>query len=149
MSVRSSEDGYSIKTTQKSPEAASSPVIKQLLDEPQTVTTIHTRNDTLYNVACLSDEEIWTDGLHSTMKLYSINQGSLLKSITTKSGKCPENIAVTKSGDLIYTDRGTRTVNIVKNEEIQTMIKLRRWRPLYVCCTSSNDLLVTMMTDVR
>ncbi|XP_048734101.2 uncharacterized protein LOC125650144 [Ostrea edulis] len=147
ISVRSEEHGYRIKTTQKSPEAASSPVIKQLLDEPQTVTTIHTEYGNLYNVACLSDEEIWTRGDITTMKLYSINQGSLLKSITTNSGYNPWDITVTNSGDLVYTDFWDRTVNIVKNEEIQTVIRLQNWKPLGVCSTSSDDLLVTMVSD--
>jgi gas vesicle protein len=146
ISVQSEEDGYSIKTTQKSPEAASPPVIKQLLDEPQTVTTIHIEY-CLNNVACPSDEEIWTCGDSNTMKLYSINQGSLLKSITTKSGNTPEDIAVTNSGDLVYTDYWNRTVNIVKNEEIQTVIRLQNWKPRGVCCTESDDLLVIMNSD--
>ncbi|XP_056021941.1 uncharacterized protein LOC125652247 [Ostrea edulis] len=149
ISVRSEEHGYSIKTKQKSPEAASSPVIKQLLDEPQTVTTIlhigYRHN--LFNVGCLSDEEIWTCGDIRTMKLYSINQGSLLKSITTTSGYSPQDIAVTNSGDLVYTDYWDRTVNIVKNEEIQTVIRLQNWTPHGVCSTAADDLLVTMVSD--
>ncbi|XP_062616488.1 uncharacterized protein LOC134278184 [Saccostrea cucullata] len=139
--------GYSIKTTQKSPEAGSSPPVKQLLDEPETVTIINTEYIELYEVACLSDEEIWTSGGDNSMKLYSINQGSLLKSITTKSGKIPEDIAVTKSGDLVYTDYRDRTVNIVKNEKIEEVIRLQNWRPRGVCSTSSGDLLVTMYND--
>ncbi|XP_062569896.1 E3 ubiquitin-protein ligase TRIM45-like [Saccostrea cucullata] len=84
-SLTSDKHGYSMKTTQKSPEAGSSPPVKQLLDKPKTVTTIKTGYILrFYNVACLSNEEIWTSGGDSTMKLYSINQGSLLKSITTK-----------------------------------------------------------------
>ncbi|XP_056016587.1 uncharacterized protein LOC130053409 [Ostrea edulis] len=148
ISVRSEEHGYSVKTTQKSPEAASSPVIKQLLDEPQTVTTIHTGYEyCLDNVACLSDEEIWTSGEDSTMKLFSINQGSLLKSMRTKSGNTPTDIAVTNSGDLVYADYRDRTVNIVKNEEIQTVIRLKKWNPRCVCSTSSDGLLVIMDSD--
>ncbi|XP_056011272.1 uncharacterized protein LOC125681453 isoform X2 [Ostrea edulis] len=149
ISVQSEAHGYSIKTTQKSPEAASSPVIKQLLDEPQIVTTIHPGFRNLYNVACLSDEEIWTCGNNSTMKLFSINQGSLLKSIRTKSGNTPTDIAVTNSGDLIYTDYWDKTVNIVKNEEIRTMIRLQNWKPHGVCSTSSRGLLVIMESDDR
>jgi uncharacterized protein YukE len=73
-SVRSEEYGYSLKTKQKSPEVASSPVITQLLDIPRTVTTIPTEHACLCNVACLSDEEIWArGGLDNTMKLYNIN----------------------------------------------------------------------------
>jgi hypothetical protein len=59
ISVQSEEDGYSIKTTQKSPEAASSPVIKQLLDEPQTVTTIHTGYDRLYTPSMKVTYSMW------------------------------------------------------------------------------------------
>ncbi|XP_061194517.1 tripartite motif-containing protein 55-like [Saccostrea echinata] len=146
-SLTSDKHGYKIKTTQKSPEAGSSPPVKQLLDEPETVTTIHTEYIYLTTVACLSDEEIWTRGNDNTMKLYSINQGSLLKSITTKSGNLPTDIAVTKSGDLVYTDYWDRTVNIVKNEEIEEVIRLQYWRPFSVCSTSSDDLLVIMDSD--
>ncbi|XP_062573468.1 LOW QUALITY PROTEIN: uncharacterized protein LOC134235351 [Saccostrea cucullata] len=146
-SLTSDKHGYSMKTTQKSPEAGSSPPVKQLLDEPETVTTIDTGYVTLYNVACLSDEEIWTSGHEKTMKLYSINQGSLLKSITTKSGNTPYDIAVTKSGDLVYTDYNDRTVNIVMNEKIEEVIRLQNWKPEGVCSTSSGDLLVIMYSD--
>ncbi|XP_061167324.1 uncharacterized protein LOC133176180 [Saccostrea echinata] len=145
-SLTSDKHGYSMKTTQKSPEAA--PPVKQLLDEPETVTTIDTGYKSyLYNVACLSDEEIWTSGFDSTMKLYNINQGSLLKSITIKSGYKPSDIAVTKSGDLVYTDYLDRTVNIVKNEKIEEVIRLQNWRPEGVCSTSSGDFLVIMDSD--
>ncbi|XP_062599405.1 tripartite motif-containing protein 3-like [Saccostrea cucullata] len=144
-SLTSVKHGYSMKTTQKSPEAGSSPLVKQLLDEPETVTTINTGYRSLYNVACLSDEDIWTSGSDSTMKLYSISQGSLLKSIKTKSGKMPSGIAVTKSGDLVYSD--DRTVNIVKNEKIEKVIRLQNWKPYGVCSTSSGDLLVIMESD--
>ncbi|XP_062597769.1 uncharacterized protein LOC134259189 [Saccostrea cucullata] len=136
--------GYRMTTRQKSPETGSSPPIKQLLDEPEIATTIDTGYGYLYNVACLNDENIWTSGEDSTMKLFSINQGSLLKSITTKSGNAKSNIAVTKGGDLVYTDTNDRTVNIVKNEKIEEAISLQEWRPKGVCSTSSGDLLVIM-----
>ncbi|XP_062598801.1 uncharacterized protein LOC134260243 [Saccostrea cucullata] len=146
-SLTSDQHGYSMKTTQKLPKAGSSPSVKQLLDEPETVTTIDTEYECLYEVACLNDKEIWTRGSGCMMKLYSINQGSLLKSITTKSGNMPSDIAVTNSGDLVYTDYWDRTVNIVKNEKIEE-IRLQNWLPRSVCSTSSDDLLVIMYSDV-
>ncbi|XP_062580190.1 tripartite motif-containing protein 2-like [Saccostrea cucullata] len=146
-SLTSDKHGYSMKTTQKSPEAGSSPPVKQLLDEPETASTTDTGYGQLYNVACVSDEEIWASGNGSTMKLYSINQGSPLKSIRTKSRYEPSDIAVTKSGDLVYTDYRDRTVNIVKNEKIEEVIRLQNWKPRGVCSTSSGDLLVIMISD--
>ncbi|XP_061194646.1 E3 ubiquitin-protein ligase TRIM71-like [Saccostrea echinata] len=146
------EHEYKLLTKSESPEAGSSPPVKHLLDEPEAVTTIKIDVDCwffpqLYNVACLSAEEIWTSGSDKTMKLYSINQGSLLKSITTKSGNRPENIAVTKSGDLVYTDYDGRTVNILKNEQIEEVIRLQNWRPSGVFSNDRGDFLVTMYTD--
>ncbi|XP_062598542.1 uncharacterized protein LOC134259967, partial [Saccostrea cucullata] len=148
-SLSPEKKGYNIKTSQKLHEVGSSAPVKQLLDEPETVTTINTGYKYLYNVACFSDEEIWTSGDDSTMKLFSINQGSLLKSITTKSGTTHFSIEVTKSGDLVYTDYKDRTVNIAKNEKInvEEMIRLQDWKPRAACTTSLDDLLVIMVND--
>ncbi|XP_062613036.1 uncharacterized protein LOC134274816 [Saccostrea cucullata] len=119
--VSTDNHGYSIEIEQEllgaelssfqnmKKEAGSSPPVNQLLDKPETVTNIDTGYKYLINVACVSDEEIWTSGNDSTMKLYSINQGSLLKSNRTKSGNKPQDIAVTKSGDLVYTDYSNKT----------------------------------------
>ncbi|XP_061195116.1 E3 ubiquitin-protein ligase TRIM17-like [Saccostrea echinata] len=133
------EHGYTMKT----PDAVFCPPVKPLLDEPELITTIDTGSDRLFSVACLSDQEIWARGGDKIMKLYNL-QGKLLKSIQTKSGNIPYDIAVTRSGDLVHTDPISRTVNIVKNKQIQEVIRLQGWKPYYVCSTSSDDLLVTM-----
>ncbi|XP_062588352.1 uncharacterized protein LOC134250031 [Saccostrea cucullata] len=141
-SLTSAEHYYSMKI---SPEAVSSPPVKQLLDEPEAVTTIDTGyNFYLFHVAFLTEEKIWTRGDDSTMKLFSINQGSLLKSIRTKSGNIPYDMTVTKSGDLVYTDYNDGTVNIMKNVKIEEVIRLWDWIPRGVCSTSSGELLVIM-----
>ncbi|XP_062604333.1 uncharacterized protein LOC134266115 [Saccostrea cucullata] len=143
LSITKEEHGYTIKT----PEAVSCPPVKPLLDEPELITTINTGYKyKLYSVTCLSDEEIWTLGADDTMKLYNL-QGKLLKLIQTKSGNAPRDIAVTRSGDLVYTDPDKRTVNIVKNDQIQEVIRLQGWIPYCVCSTSSDDLLVIMDSD--
>ncbi|XP_062585813.1 uncharacterized protein LOC134247470 [Saccostrea cucullata] len=68
--------------------------------------------------------------------LYKVHKlGSILKSVTTKSGNIPSDIAVTKNGDLVYTDTGDKTVNIVKNEKIEEVIRLQNWKPNGVCST--------------
>ncbi|XP_062616911.1 tripartite motif-containing protein 2-like [Saccostrea cucullata] len=142
LSITTEEHGYTTET----PEAISCPPVKPLLDEPELNTTINTGYGLLYSVTSLSDEEIWTCGNDKTLKLYNI-KGKLLKSIQTKSGNELSDIAVTKNGNLLYTDPDTRTVNMVKNEQIQEVIRLQGWKPFYVCSTSSGDLLVTMLSD--
>ncbi|XP_052682679.1 uncharacterized protein LOC128163190 [Crassostrea angulata] len=126
--------------------AESSAPDRSLMDVPQISTTLDTGFKYLYSVACLNDTDIWTSGDDNTMKFYNL-QGELVESIQTKSGNRPHDIAVTRSGDLVYTDYNDRTVNIVKNAQIQTVIRLQGWIPWSVCSTSSGDLLVVMDSD--
>ncbi|XP_048752937.2 E3 ubiquitin-protein ligase TRIM71-like [Ostrea edulis] len=140
------EQGY----TMKSAEAVSSPPVKPLLDEPRVTATIDTGYNTeyrgLYSVSCLSEDQVWTGGQNETMKLLNL-QSKLLTSIQTKSRNEPHDIAVTRDGDLVYTD--SNNINLIKNKKIQTVITLQGWVPHNVCCTAANDLLVTMNSDDR
>ncbi|XP_061185149.1 uncharacterized protein LOC133193197 [Saccostrea echinata] len=148
MSLVPEEHGYSLKKTQKSSDDESSPLTKQLLNKPETIAIIKTAYKyNLFNVVCRNDEEIWTSGDENTMKLFSVNMDSSLKSTQTKSGECPSGIAVTEQGELIYVDRKDRTVNILKNGEMVTVIRLQNWLPLGVCSISPGDLLVTMYSE--
>eukprot|EP00105_Crassostrea_gigas_P044043 XP_019928191.1 PREDICTED: zinc finger protein RFP [Crassostrea gigas] len=127
--------------------AESSPPDRSLMDVPQVITAIDTGyRYGVYDVMCLNDTKVGTCGNDSMMKLFNL-QGELVESIQTKSGNWPQNIAVTRSGDLVYTDRGDRAVNIVKNTQIQTVIRLQGWIPVSVCSTFSGDLLVVMDSD--
>ncbi|XP_065926780.1 tripartite motif-containing protein 3-like [Magallana gigas] len=146
LSIKTEKHGY----TMESPGAESSPPDKPLFDVPQIITEITTEYgefnyNRLRNVSCLSDDEVWTAGDDNMMKLYNLHS-KLVKSIQTKSGNRPIDIAVTQSGELVYTDPSDRTVNIVKNTQIQTVIRLQGWKPLHVCVTSSGYLIV-MVTD--
>uniref|UniRef100_K1Q786 Tripartite motif-containing protein 2 n=1 Tax=Magallana gigas TaxID=29159 RepID=K1Q786_MAGGI len=143
-SIKTEEHGY----TMESPGAESSPPDRPLIDVPRIITQINTEYGgfTLRGVSCLSDEEMWTHGDDNIMRLYNL-RGELVKSVRTKSGNNPQDIAVTRSGDLVYTDDIDRTLNIVKNTQIQTVIRLPGWRPWGVCSTSSGDLLVVMDSD--
>ncbi|XP_065928098.1 E3 ubiquitin-protein ligase TRIM71 [Magallana gigas] len=145
LSINTQGHGY----TMDIPGAESSPPDRPLIDVPRIITDINTeygQSNELFGVSCLSDDEVWTRGQDNLIRLYNLHS-KLVKSIKTKSGKKPGDIAVTQSGELVYTDPYDRTVNIVKNSQIQTVIRLRGWYPLYVCSTSSGDLLVVMITD--
>ncbi|XP_048776007.1 E3 ubiquitin-protein ligase TRIM36-like [Ostrea edulis] len=161
LSIITEKQGY----TSKSPEAISFPPVKPLLDEPRLTASIDTGYGCrLRSVSCLSENKVWTCGDNKIMKLLNL-QGTQLTSIQTESGDTPEDITVTQDGDLVYTDYNNKTVNLVKNKQIQTVITLQgwipdillkwipfrrqRWTPRYVCNTSSGDLLVTMISDDR
>ncbi|XP_056002489.1 uncharacterized protein LOC130049217 [Ostrea edulis] len=134
--------------TMKSAEAVSSPPVKPLLDEPRLAVTIKTGYIYLTSVSCLNEDQVWTRGDNEIMKLLNL-QSKLLISIKTKSGNRPWDIAVTRDGDLVYTDNHNDTVNLVKNKQIHTVITLQGWEPRNLCSTASDDLLVTMISDDR
>lgn len=117
-----------------------------LPSEPSTLITIETGYRSLYSVSCIGDEEIWTCGLDNIMRLYNI-QGELVKSIQTKSGNLPQDISVTRDGELIYVDHEDRSVNLVNNKRIKAVVRLQWWKPRNVCCTSSGGFLVMMIKD--
>lgn len=117
-----------------------------LPSEPSTLITIETGYRSLYSVSCIGDEEIWTCGLDNIMRLYNI-QGELVKSIQTKSGNLPQDISVTRDGELIYVDHEDRSVNLVNNKKIKAVVRLQGWKPRNVCCTSSGGFLVMMIKD--
>lgn len=95
-----------------------------LQDEPSIIAALNTGYTSLYNVACLGDDKIWTSGTDNIMRLYTL-KGQLKKSIQTKTRDWPEDIAITRNGDLVYIDSTEKTVNMVKNASIQTVIQLQ------------------------
>eukprot|EP00105_Crassostrea_gigas_P035266 XP_019919414.1 PREDICTED: E3 ubiquitin-protein ligase TRIM23-like [Crassostrea gigas] len=136
ISFTKEEYGYKID----SPGAEFFPQERQLIDVPQIITEISTEYG-LCSLSCQSDDEIWTCNYdNETIRLYNL-QEELVKSIDTESGNTPWDVAVTRSGDLVYTDYWDGSVNIVKNTQIQTVIRLQGWKPLNVCSASSGDLL--------
>ncbi|XP_052676477.1 uncharacterized protein LOC128157861 [Crassostrea angulata] len=118
--------------------------VRELLGEPELVTTIQTGYKRLRSVTCLSDGRIWTNGMTNDIKCFIA--GFLLETIKTKSAERPGDIAVDSDGDLLYSDRTTGTVNKVKNGQTEELITLQGWAPGNLCVTSIGDLLVTMMT---
>eukprot|EP00105_Crassostrea_gigas_P039943 XP_019924091.1 PREDICTED: uncharacterized protein LOC109619116 [Crassostrea gigas] len=124
LSIKTEEHNYTMDYA----STEHSPPERSLIDVPQIIPEIKTDYKYAENVSCLSGEDIWIRGNSNILKLYNLQRG-LLKSIQTKSGNCAEDIAVTGNGDLVYTDKTNRTVNIVKNKEIETVVTLQGWKP--------------------
>ncbi|XP_078340728.1 tripartite motif-containing protein 3-like [Crassostrea virginica] len=125
--------------TEKKPNTS----VRELLDEPELLNTIETGHSFLRSVTCLNDEQIWTSGGTADIKCFNI-QSVPQKTIQTKSGEMPRDIAVDRDGALLYNDRITKTVYKIKNGQTGEIITLQRWTPINLCVTFSGDLLVTM-----
>uniref|UniRef100_A0A8W8LZ77 Tripartite motif-containing protein 2 n=1 Tax=Magallana gigas TaxID=29159 RepID=A0A8W8LZ77_MAGGI len=119
---------------------------RELLDTPVVNNTFNTGYTDLRNVSFHSEQEIWASAEVSEIKCFNV-KGNSIKAIKTKSGKYPDDIAVTSEGYLLYTDRELRTVNKVVNGQIKEIITLQGWTPGFLCVTSSGDLLLVMCND--
>ncbi|XP_078341693.1 uncharacterized protein LOC111107789 [Crassostrea virginica] len=129
--------------TEKEPKSS----VRELFDEPEVLNTINTGLRCLRSVTCLNEEQIWTSGRTANIKCFNI-QGLLQKTIRTKSGNLPDDIAVDSDGAMLYSDWAiSRTVYKVKNNQTEEIITLQGWKPINLCVTSSGDLLVTMHCD--
>nr|XP_022296562.1 uncharacterized protein LOC111106250 [Crassostrea virginica] len=120
--------------------------VRELLDVPEVLNTIKTGHKNLRSVTCLNEEQIWTSGETADIKCFNI-QGVLQKTIQTKTGEWPHDIAVDRDGALLYAYWETNTVYKVKNDQTEKIITLQGWKPSQLCVTSSGDLLVTMFSD--
>ena len=117
------------------------------LDEPRILTDIQTKCGALRNVSCLNDNELWTRGdRDNIMSLYNL-EGELLRSIQTKGGHSPRDIAVTQSKELVYTDIENTSINLISSTNIRTLITPLGWSPFYLCSELSGDLPVIMESD--
>lgn len=75
----------------------------------------------LRKVSCVDSEQFWACGLDKSIRLYNF-----------QSGIMPRDIAVTKNSDLIYTDPGDSTVNIVTNTQKYVVSRLKEWIPSFI-----------------
>jgi streptogramin lyase len=137
-SVKTDENGYPLKKTEGSP--------RELMEEPELVTTVNTGYEHIRSITSLSEEEFWTSAEVGEMKCFNV-EGTIINTIKTKSGKWPNGIAMTGDGELVYADGTARTVYKVKSGQTEEVIRLQGWVPGQLCVTSSGDLLVTMYSE--
>lgn len=105
------EYGFTIESS----GADSSLPDRQLIDVPRIISDINIDFEGLCSVSCLNDEQIWTCSYKTDIiNLYDL-QRKVAKSIQTESRYSPSDIAVTRVGNLIYTDVSDKTVNIVND----------------------------------
>ena len=58
-------------------------------------------------------------------------------------------MTVTVDKHLVYTDWEDGSINIMKGEKVERLVKLVDWKPQAICCTSSCELLVAIQLADR
>lgn len=126
---------------------------KYLLNDFEVSTSVATRYKgfmkELRSACCLNDDEIWTCGNSTILRLYNL-RGEVKEVFKTSSGNMPQDIAVTRRGYLVYTDFKAKSLTIVKNTQRRSAFEITFdsiWKPRNVCSTFSDDLLVSMESD--
>lgn len=99
---------------------STSMINKQLIKVPKTIARIDTGYKYLHSVTRVNDVEIWTSGEERNWRLYNI-QDDLVRSIETKKGNIPRDIAVENNGNIVYTLGENQSVYRKRN--ISTQIK--------------------------
>lgn len=92
---------------------------------------------------CLHDNTFWTCGAGTTISHFTL-QGEWLESIETPTGNNPSDIAVKQDGCLVFSDHFDRSLWNIQTHDV---LRVTGWRPRAMCTTSSNDLLVFMISD--
>lgn len=122
---------------------------RDLLDKAKVFATFPTGVESLWRISCLGTEEAWLSGKGKTITRVDID-GFVRESVTSTCQKTPVDIAVTRKGELIYSDSEHGTVNIVKNGVSETLITAPRgWSPKGLCSTESGEILVNMNSGVQ
>lgn len=141
---------HSTEAEQKSSterNSAISPTSGQLLKEARVIASFSTGLENLTAVACYGSREAWLSGETRVIKRLDI-QGFQKNALLATCKYFPGDIAVTRDGELIYSNVNTRTVSVVREEKTEILIQVPKgWHPCKLCCTLSGDILVAMFTS--
>ncbi|XP_062586538.1 E3 ubiquitin-protein ligase TRIM71-like [Saccostrea cucullata] len=120
--------------------------VRQILENVEVIASIPSEMKPFGSLICVETDEAWVCGSDKTLKRVDIH-GSVKEMVTATCETFPNDISVTKEGELIYSDANSRTINIFREGRIETLITLPEgWHPWGLCCTRSGDILVSMCT---
>lgn len=125
------------------------------LDKPYINSVLDTEIKYPEKITCQGNK-IWIAGNEGSLKLFKCKgllsgSGSTSSPLTLKHvnvNKGPTDIAITRSGDLIYGIKLENIVFIFNKDKAEVLINLHDWKLLSLCITAFGELLVCM-TDER
>jgi hypothetical protein len=112
-------------------------------ENPSVVNTMNTGCKKLRKIF-LKCGVVWLCNKLSTNILSMSEEGKPLSTIPVKANHNVQDIAISPTGELVYIDKVSKTVNkiLVTNHQIETIITLQPWTPLHISFTVSGDLLI-------
>lgn len=161
-SISNQDGGYNLKTQNKPAASSRKGAEMELLNEPQIISIIETEIEYPENVACQKDGKIWIAGNEGKLKMFYgvplnvsrlsfgvVGSSFALKELEADTDGCPKDIALTRTGDLIYGKKLHNIVYIVRQNKTDELINLHDWELLSFCTTSCDELLVAMADDKK
>lgn len=135
--------GLSLSNAEEVPKLL--PYSRQSLYRVNVLTSVRSNYNTLYRLVCIESDEAWMLGNSHVITRIDIN-GLVKVKVNIMSLSWPDDISVTSKGELIYTDRDSKTVKIVRHGMIKTVIRPPQvWEPHSLCWTRSGNILIHMM----
>lgn len=114
-----------------------------LLDKPVVLRKVETKFEKCWSVQCIQDQNVWISGDVETVAKVDVH-GNMIEKVSTRSKQAPFDLSITSKGELLYTDYGDRSVNIMKKGKFEPFLKLQGWNPLGLCATDSGEVLLCM-----
>lgn len=115
----------------------------ELLDKAKETATISTQYHQLWSVACVGTE-VWISGFNGIISRVDM-KGVVQETINVTNVQWPNDISMTKQGELIFSKSLDRTINIVRDGRIERLFTVPEgWEPCRLHCTRSGHILVSM-----
>lgn len=120
--------------------------LTELSEKATVLRNIATNLKNMRGLECVGTNEAWISGEDNIIRRVDV-QGTVQESVTSTCPIAPNDIAVTKQGELLYCDGRNRAVNIVRNRRSEVLLTTPQgWHPDGLCCTSTGDVLVSLGT---
>nr|XP_022312160.1 uncharacterized protein LOC111117357 [Crassostrea virginica] len=137
------------QTSRRADISCMTKTIGELKDKARVIATIPNDYESLFGVACVGDAEAWIRGNNRNITRIDIH-GSVKDTVHTTCLLGPADIALTREGELIFSDSNSNTVKIVRLGRSETLITPPQGAILCrLHCTRSGDILVHMRKLVK
>ena len=119
---------------------------RELSEKATVVANISTSLKNMRGLECVEVDEAWISGEDKVIRRIDL-EGNVREAVSTTCPIAPNDIAVTRRGEVLYCDGHNRAVNVVRHGGTEVLLTTPwGWHPDGLCCTRSGDILVSLGT---